>query len=82
MFVCMKSGSLFVRLRVFVLMCLLIDDLLEATPGYIGGWGSESNREIVSVRSHARTRGLVVRSDLGKKKLGSGPCLFPLGAGG
>ncbi len=42
---------------------------------HIGGWGSETNREIVSVRSHARTRGLVVRSELGKKRLG--PWLFP-----
>ena len=33
--------------------------------------GSETNREIVSVRSHARTRGLVVRSELGKKQLGA-----------
>ena len=31
-----------------------------------------TNWEIVSVRSHARTRGLVVRSELGKKRLARG----------
>ena len=40
--------------------------------------GSETNREIVSVRSHARTRGLVVRSELGKKGLGSSSFPFSL----
>ena len=39
--------------------------------------GSETNREIVSVRSHARTRGLVLRSELGKKRLGWTPFPFP-----
>ena len=33
---------------------------------YVGRWGSETNREVVSVRSHAHTHGLVVRSELGK----------------
>ena len=41
--------------------------------------GSESNREIVSVRSHARTRGLVARSELGKKRLAPPLSLFPFG---
>ena len=41
--------------------------------------GSETNREIVSVRAHARTRGLVVRSELGKKKLGVPLFPFPFG---
>ncbi len=41
--------------------------------------GSETNREIVSVRSHARTRGLVVRSEFGKKKLGLVAFPFPFG---
>ena len=41
---------------------------------FIEGWG-ERNREIVSVRSHARTRGLVVRWEL--EKIEPAPSPFP-----
>ena len=54
--------------------------LFVCTVSEVGG--SETNREIVSVRSHARTRGLVLRSELGKKRLGAMFSLFPFGPGG
>ena len=61
--------------RVFALMCMMM--MIYICVSEVGG--SETNRAIVSVRSHARTRGLVVRSELGKKKLGLVAFPFPFG---
>ena len=44
-----------------------VDETIWTYVSEVGG--SETNREIVSVRSHACTRGLVLRSELGKKRL-------------
>ena len=51
---------------------------LEITKSEVG-W-SETNREIILVRSHARTRGLVVRSELGKVILALSPVPLPIWA--
>ena len=46
---------------------------------YIGGWGAELNREIVSCR--ACVRAVCMSSEFGAKKCGPGLSLFPFGLG-
>ena len=49
---------------------------------YVGGWGGESNREIVSfrvVRACVRARGAVCKVGFGKKSHPDALSLFPFG---